>query len=184
MCTYMYVHSLLEDIMGGRWSCCHGEEDISSEWKPEKKILFGAKVPIDYTARALLLKSLSPALFTFEDQCPHNFHAKFQLGNELGHGAFAKVLSCTSILSDAAYAVKITSRRYLDETSLSFTLMEGYALQKLYHVHLMRFIAFYKDDENYYMVCEEMQGGPLLDVLSQKVKNYTEFLKKWDKIFH
>lgn len=151
---------------------CSGEKTRDEE--PSEFVHVEYEPLIDYHAREELLKSLDrPELVEMEASTPSNFNEKFVLGEKLGEGAFAAVYHCVSRSSDKVYAVKKTTRANLDRNTLYCTLMEPFVLRKIYHPNIMIYTGFFKDDRFYYMVCEELTGGAVSDIL-EDVSSHSE----------
>lgn len=120
----------------------------------------------------LILKLNKDSLKQMERSAQSNFECEYKLVKKLGSGAFASVYECERKLNGKRYAVKVTKRSGMTESQFYCALNEPYLLQKVYHPNVLTFAGFYKSDKYYYMVCEELTGGPLEQVMA--VKNYSE----------
>ncbi|RHZ34953.1 hypothetical protein DYB26_012381 [Aphanomyces astaci] len=122
------------------------------------------------------------SLIEIEHEAKRNFHDTFILGRKLGSGSFAMVYECGEIATKKTYACKVYDRRKLDAGALECALMEPFLLRRMYHpgtarvrafvdawtyVGILRCQGFYKEDDMYIMVMEELRGGDVFDKLQE-----------------
>jgi calcium/calmodulin-dependent protein kinase I len=97
------------------------------------------------------------------------FEDDYELGRELGDGAFAVVNEATHKRKpDLKYAVKIIDKLMISKKSLSDLLIEIAVTKRLVHPHIVRLFKAYEGPEQYHLLQEKMIGGELLDRITEK----------------
>ncbi|RHY18221.1 hypothetical protein DYB37_000625 [Aphanomyces astaci] len=164
------------NFCGGLW-CWGGDDDGSTN-----DLKHSFKGP---SSDSLLRTVQNPdvsSLIEIEHEAKRNFHDTFILGRKLGSGSFAMVYECGEIATKKTYACKVYDRRKLDAGALECALMEPFLLRRMYHpgtarvrafvdawtyVGILRCQGFYKEDDMYIMVMEELRGGDVFDKLQE-----------------
>ena len=100
---------------------------------------------------------------------------KYQFGEELGKGAFGKVLRCKHLGSGSDFAIKIMEKKMIRQRKVYVQLLENELaiLGSKSHPKIIRVIDLLEDRQNYYIVSEVVEGGELFKRL-QVVANFTE----------
>jgi Protein kinase domain len=96
------------------------------------------------------------------------FNDVYDLGEELGSGAYAVVKVGDHKVTKKSYAIKIVEIESMEEADLEALHIEITVMSRLNHPNIVRLYETYRDDEYYYMVTEKMLGGELLDRVVQK----------------
>ncbi|ETV74873.1 CAMK protein kinase, variant 1 [Aphanomyces astaci] len=149
------------NFCGGLW-CWSGDDDGSTN-----NLKHSFKGP---SSGSLLRTVQNPdvsSLIEIEHEAKRNFHDTFILGRKLGSGSFAMVYECGEIATKKTYACKVYDRRKLDAGALECALMEPFLLRRMYHPGILRCQGFYKEDDMYIMVMEELRGGDVFDKLQE-----------------
>jgi hypothetical protein len=97
-----------------------------------------------------------------------SFHDIYDLGEELGSGAYAVVKVGDHKFTKKSYAIKIVETESLEEADLEALQIEITVMSRLNHPNIVRLYETYREDDYYYMVTEKMMGGELLDRVVQK----------------
>lgn len=100
---------------------------------------------------------------------------KYEFGEELGKGAFGKVLRCKHLDSGSQFAIKIMEKKMIRQRKVYVQLLENELaiLGSKSHPKIIRVIDLLEDRLNYYIVSEVVEGGELFKRL-QVVENFTE----------
>ena len=119
-------------------------------------------------------------------------HNKVNVGNklsdfiverELGKGHFGAVFLVTSKLTKKVYAMKeIKQNRYNDEDQRKEVQKEIKLLENLKHPHVITYFASFRENGNFYIITEYINGGSLesfMNFYQQKGKHIEEKLV-WD----
>ncbi|KAH9103478.1 hypothetical protein AeMF1_020176 [Aphanomyces euteiches] len=114
------------------------------------------------------------ALIEVEHDAKTNFRETFALGRKLGSGAFATVYECKELLTNKTFACKVYDRHKLDAGALECALTEPFLLRRMYHAGILRCKAFYKEEDKYIMVMEELQGGDVFEMLKHSKSHILE----------
>ncbi|KAF0698833.1 Aste57867_10557 [Aphanomyces stellatus] len=114
------------------------------------------------------------ALLAVEHDAKLNFRKTFVLGRKLGKGSFATVYECGEIATKKTYACKVYDRNKLDAATLECALTEPYLLRRMYHPGILRCQGFYKEDDMYVLVMEELRGGDIFDKLRETKSHIQE----------
>lgn len=97
----------------------------------------------------------------------------YELGTELGSGAFSTVLLCKAKGTGKQYAMKVVNRASLSK-SLEVALRHEIAiLNEMDHPNILRLIETFSTIKTHYLVTELVVGGELFDRLVEK-STYTE----------
>jgi hypothetical protein len=97
-----------------------------------------------------------------------SFDKSYELGDELGSGAYAVVKVGTHRKTGKSYAIKIVEIESMEATDLEALHIEIMVMSRLNHPNIVRLYETYRESEYYYMVTEKMMGGELLDRVVQK----------------
>mmetsp|Transcript_25924 Transcript_25924/g.29658 ORF Transcript_25924/g.29658 Transcript_25924/m.29658 type:complete len:322 (+) Transcript_25924:32-997(+) len=102
-----------------------------------------------------------------------SFSDQYELGGELGKGAFAVVKDGTHKESGDLFAIKIISKNKLTPQDEEGLKDEIKALQLLKHQYIMRLFDVFDEGQEYFLVTEKLAGGELFDRIVEKTQ-YTE----------
>ena len=99
-----------------------------------------------------------------------NIEDKYQLGEELGKGAFGLVRKCILKGPNEIVAMKIVDKnsfyggdREKTKHIINAILSELKHLQTLNHINIMQAKEILEDEDNFYIVTELLEGGELFD---------------------
>ena len=95
----------------------------------------------------------------------NSFSENYILGRQLGHGCYGYVYECSELASERRYAVKIVSKRC---KKLKETSMEVVILKLVQHPNILQLHATQETDNELYIITELLEGGALIDFLSEK----------------
>ena len=100
--------------------------------------------------------------------------------DQLGTGTFASVKLATHPITNIKVAIKIMSKKnFLEKESLIRFEREVKLLQDLYHPLIAQFYELLEDENNFYLIMENVQCGNMLDF----VNNNGELTEKDAKIY-
>merc|ERR1719186_1287623 len=90
-------------------------------------------------------------------------------GETLGEGSYGRVETCKNVFTGIEYAVKIIEKR-----PGSFSRSKMLKEIEIYHLcrgqrNIIQLIEFFEEAENFYLVFEKINGGPLLKHIQQRV---------------
>jgi len=90
-------------------------------------------------------------------------------GETLGEGSYGRVETCKNVFTGIEYAVKIIEKR-----PGSFSRSKVLKEIEIYHLcrgqrNIIQLIEFFEEAENFYLVFEKINGGPLLKHIQQRV---------------
>lgn len=102
-----------------------------------------------------------------------DFAEEYEIGDELGQGAFANVKLCVNRKTKLKCAVKIIDRSNLKPHDEMCFKREVDIMKTLSHPNIVKSFNFYNEKSFYYLVIEYMEGGELFDRIVKKV-TYTE----------
>ena len=102
-----------------------------------------------------------------------SFQDNYEMGHELGRGAFSIVREATCRQTRETYAIKVVHRRNLLHKQLLDFTHEISILAELRHSHIIRLHQIYKEPHHFYVVLEQLKGGELYDQLCQR-QSYCE----------
>ncbi|KAJ8270562.1 hypothetical protein GJAV_G00116450 [Gymnothorax javanicus] len=96
------------------------------------------------------------------DSFSGRFEDVYRLQEEvLGEGAYAKVQTCMSLITNKEYAVKIIEKRPGHSRSRVFREVEMlYQCQG--HRNILELVEFFEEEEKFYLVFEKLRGGSVL----------------------
>ncbi|OHT01066.1 AGC family protein kinase [Tritrichomonas foetus] len=90
----------------------------------------------------------------------------FNLGRQIGHGAFGEVLEVEDKETHIKYAMKILSKAHiLREKKMKYVTVERDVLTKLHHPNIIRLLLTFQDPGNLYFVTELAERGDIQKVL-------------------
>ena len=103
------------------------------------------------------------------------FRSEYDLGDNLGAGAFSAVYKCKEKMTGSVKAVKIVYKQALSKhhTNLSHKLQEIQVLKILDHPNIIKIFKGFEDAKNFYIVMEYCEGGELFQKLLQR-HSFTE----------
>ena len=91
----------------------------------------------------------------------------FELGEELGRGAYGQVFKGTDVRSGGVVAIKQISLAGMSSATLEDTMTEIDLLKNLNHRNIVKYIGSYKTKAHLFIILEYMQQG----ALSQLIKS-------------
>jgi serine/threonine protein kinase len=89
----------------------------------------------------------------------------YDIGQELGSGAFSVVKSAQHKVTKELYAVKILDKYEDDDEQTQKFKQEIAIISSLHHENIVRFYELDSDNENYYVIMELVGGGELFDYI-------------------
>ena len=92
---------------------------------------------------------------------------RFQLGELLGKGGFAKVFKALDLKTGEQLAVKEIQKDLLNKAELPKILNEGKILAGLSHTNIVQFIELVQDKRQIYFVMEYVSGGSLYHTMKR-----------------
>lgn len=106
------------------------------------------------------------------------FNKFYKIYNSVGSGSFGKVYKCQHLLTGQIRAIKVVKipekkDNNKDKEREDKVFKEIELLAQLDHPHIMKIYEYYKDDYNYFIATEFMEGGDLYDYIS-KLKSFNE----------
>uniref|UniRef100_A0A7S3XZF5 Protein kinase domain-containing protein n=2 Tax=Heterosigma akashiwo TaxID=2829 RepID=A0A7S3XZF5_HETAK len=101
------------------------------------------------------------------------FASCYQLGDELGTGAYSKVKKCTDKSNGKEWAAKIVNRAQLQPEDAQALEDEIKIMKELDHEHVIKLADVFNEGAQTILVLELVVGGELFDRIVQKEK-YTE----------
>ncbi|CAM9971946.1 unnamed protein product [Pylaiella littoralis] len=96
------------------------------------------------------------------------FLDEFDIGDELGRGAFSVVRNATRKADGQKSAVKIVERRNLGKGDLEALRGEAKLLNELDHPNIIKLHGWYEEEKTLYMALELCEGGELFDRIVSK----------------
>lgn len=93
---------------------------------------------------------------------------EYNLGDELGEGAFSKVRLATSKTTSQKFAVKIVTKKKLTPDDAQGLKQEISILQELDHPNIMTLKEVFVEPNFIYLITELLSGGELFDRIVQK----------------
>ena len=99
----------------------------------------------------------------------------FQITSLLGKGSFGSVNKAIRISTNTECAIKHIRKQTLYQQSVLVKLMmqELSVLQKCSHPNIMNVMEMYEDENYFYIVTEQLEGGELFDRIME-VKSFSE----------
>mmetsp|Transcript_14305 Transcript_14305/g.21416 ORF Transcript_14305/g.21416 Transcript_14305/m.21416 type:complete len:408 (-) Transcript_14305:251-1474(-) len=104
---------------------------------------------------------------------PHVFDKMYELGEELGSGAFSVVKAGTNKATGEKVAVKVINRHTISSEDEAALTQEVNIMKSLDHPNIVKLYDFFREKEKYYLVLEYLEGGELFDRIVAK-KTYNE----------
>ena len=107
----------------------------------------------------------------------------FTVVKNLGEGHFGSVKLVTSKLTNKLYAMKeINSSRYKTEKQRQVVMKEIKLLENLHHPHVITYFNSFRENNNFYIIIEYINGGSLEDLLIDNIKQKKVLSEKlvWD----
>ena len=107
----------------------------------------------------------------------------FTIVKNLGEGHFGSVKLVTSKLTNKLYAMKeINSSRYKTEKQRQVVMKEIKLLENLHHPHVITYFNSFRENNNFYIIIEYINGGSLEDLLIDNIKQKKILSEKlvWD----
>lgn len=91
---------------------------------------------------------------------------KYELGSEIGEGAYAYVLHGIERSTGESVAVKVLSKQKQNRSKkMEVAQLEKEALSRIRHPNVISYIGFAQDPMNQYIICEYAQNGTLSKVI-------------------
>ena len=109
----------------------------------------------------------------------------FTVVKKLGEGHFGSVNLVSSKITKKLYAMKeIKEDRYASEDQRLEVQKEIKLLENLHHPHVITYFTSFRENGNFYIVTEYINGGSLLDLLKKNVSQGKRIEEKtiWDLI--
>jgi calcium-dependent protein kinase len=94
-----------------------------------------------------------------------SIHGNYEFIEEIGSGAYAKVIEAVHKVSGASRAIKIVKKTAISDESRIHFINEFEILRRTDHPNIVTLYEYYEDDLNFYLVQELCAGGELLDVI-------------------
>lgn len=91
----------------------------------------------------------------------------YQLGDDLGKGAFGRVCRCLNLKTAEILAVKETDKPRIGEEAMKGIRTELELLQKLQHPNIVRFLDWHETDDKLYFIMEYVEGGSLYEAIKK-----------------
>lgn len=149
--------------------CCSGNKIIESQNRSGFKKNFVDEKDIKNMNDLKLITSN----LIFESNEP--FNKSYKIIQSLGGGSFGKVYKCLHLITNQERALKIVKlqSKSNDGQTADNIIKEIEFLAQLDHPHIMKVYEYFKDEYNYYIATELLEGGDLYEYIS-KVKVFTE----------
>lgn len=98
-----------------------------------------------------------------------NIYSQYSIKQELGSGAYGRVVFAVHNLTHQVRAIKIINKFSIkNETIRSKLMNEVTILKNLDHPNIIKIYEFYEDEFNLYLVLDMCTGGELLDAILKK----------------
>jgi len=98
---------------------------------------------------------------------------RYDVGDEIGRGAFSIVRKAKSKKTGKDYAVKFIEKKYVDKQDLVLLGREIDIMKKIDHANVLRLQEVFETDETIALVMEFVDGGELFYKIVEK-GNYSE----------
>ena len=92
---------------------------------------------------------------------------RYQLGELLGKGGFARVYKALDLQTGQQLAVKEIQKDLLSKTELPKILSEGKVLAELQHINIVQFVELIMEKKQVYFVMEYISGGSLYHIMKR-----------------
>jgi serine/threonine protein kinase len=97
-----------------------------------------------------------------------NFDEIYEIGNELGKGAFGTVNKCIRKCDNKIFAVKIIDKKNFTENDREHLKTELSILKLVCHPNIIHMDCFYERENNIYFVMDFIEGGDLLNYIIKR----------------
>jgi len=102
---------------------------------------------------------------------PEVINDRYKINRELGRGGMAVVYEATDLLLDRRVALKMLKEEYAsDEDFIRKIKLEARAVARISHPNVVNIYDISLDDDNYYLVMENIAGENLKDIISSREK--------------
>lgn len=102
------------------------------------------------------------------------FESKYNIGDELGKGAYATVYKCTHKETGEISAVKVVDKTKAGPKDIDDVLHEVNMMKTVgYHPHVVQLKEYFDTPKNMFLVLDLLSGGMLFDRIVQ-IKHYSE----------
>lgn len=100
----------------------------------------------------------------------HNFNDSYKVSKLIGHGAFAKVMTCAHKDTKEKFAAKVVQKNLEDPVKQREGIIKEIAIMRMLsgHPNTVKLIEVFEDKENYHLVMELCSGGELFDQIIAK----------------
>ena len=115
-----------------------------------------------------------PTEYSFSDFILHH-------DQQLGEGAFAKVILATHVRTQEKVAVKITTKKSIPEEMRSYVRQEPGVLAQMAHKNIVRMLHVHEDVNYIYMFLQYMAGGDLHSRLERDGAIAEDDAREWFK---
>ncbi len=100
---------------------------------------------------------------------PEVINDRYKINRELGRGGMAVVYEATDLLLDRRVALKMLKEEYAsDEDFIRKIKLEARAVARISHPNVVNIYDISLDDDNYYLVMENIEGENLKDIISRR----------------
>lgn len=104
---------------------------------------------------------------------PEQLEAEWEIGEELGNGAFGIVKKCVNKADGKLWAVKIVDKGKAGSTGIRQMEKEVSILKTVNHPHIVQIKQVYETPKQTFMIMEICDGGELHDILAER-KRFNE----------
>jgi serine/threonine protein kinase len=94
----------------------------------------------------------------------------YEIGDEIGRGAFSIVVEGVQKISNRPVAIKIVDKKH---TTAKQMMDELAVMSHLIHEHIVEYVEVFNRSDGYYVVIERIYGGELFDRIIE-LNNYSE----------
>eukprot|EP00798_Chlamydomonas_sp_ICE-L_P010225 gene10225-8143_t len=142
------------------------------------------KLPSEKSDTALEMETLDEEFMLqransiFRGHVFDNLQDTFQLGEELGSGAFGKVVLATEMSTGKRYACKTVPLHMIsDSATMASILLEAEIMVHVRgHPNVLKIHSFCQDNKNLYVVEEQCGGGDLVQAVTANAMHFTEHM--------
>lgn len=149
--------------------CCSGNQTLELQ----EKAGFKKNYIDEKNIKSINDLKLITSNLIFERSEPFNKY--YKIIESLGGGSFGKVYKCLHLVTNQERALKIVKLDNKEDEGQSAVkiINEIEFLAQLDHPHIMKVYEYFKDEYNYYIATELLEGGDLYEYIT-KVKVFTE----------